>query len=371
MIKPFAHLFSTKRSPEEAAAYWFARIESGSMDADAQAEFDAWKEASPGHADAFAKVVAIWNAFDLADMEPGLADLREEAALAARPERRGFLWAGATVAAAASFFAAVYFGPGIVTGEKNEQVRVESSEALAPQVAADAASPTLEFVTAKGERRTVALSDGSRVTLNTDSAIRVAFEQDRRAVTLLRGQGLFEVERNPARPFIVRAGGRQVTALGTVFDIRLDPNRSQITLVSGKVRVDNVASGTQDAPETPTFLSPGYTLTTEKGLGQTLVKVDVDRNLLWRDGFVEFDNTPLAKVVEEMNRYSSVEMVLDSPAAGQLTVSGIFRTDNPERFVDILGEALPLRSYRRSDGNIVIMIDCGGEQARPDCGKNS
>src|SRR3546814_16085472 len=87
----------------------------------------------------------------------------------------------------------------------------------------------------KGERRTVRLADGTAITLNTDSAVRVGYVADRRLVRLLRGQALFEVAKDPHRPFVVQAGAKQITALGTIFEVRLlDSARMTVPLVEGK-----------------------------------------------------------------------------------------------------------------------------------------
>jgi len=224
--------------------------------------------------------------------------------------------------------------------------RVQSD---APRQASAVAASVLdhgEFVTAKGERRTVRLGDGTAVTLNTDSAIRVAYAPGRRLVRLLRGQVLFEVAKDHSRPFVVQAAGRQVTALGTIFEVRLDPNRLKVVLVEGKVVVDGIQdrSGTGRPVIVPAVLAPGEELVSMLGEKPQLAKVDVDQQLRWREGFVEFDDVPLSTAVGEMNRYSSRQLVLQDAATGDLRLSGVFRTGSPERFAAIVSELLPIRS---------------------------
>lgn len=323
------------------------------MDERAQTKFDEWRSKDQANADAFARAVGIWDAFDYVGAEPHLWALRE-AALAAGAEPRRHLWLGVGAGIAASLQAMVLLATIFLGQASLPSLPQKGAGHVERPIAANLRSISLDYMTAKGELRKIDLADGSRVTLNTDSAIRVAFAADQRLITLLRGQALFEVAKQHGRPFVVQAGNRQITALGTVFDVRLDHNRTQVTLVEGKVVIDGLTDGTIDSLIAPTVLTPGHELIVVEGVTQALTKVDVDQQLLWRDGFVEFADTPLLAAVHEMNRYSSVQMVVADADTGRLGVSGIFRTGNPERFAEILAELLPLRARKLPNGTIEI-----------------
>ena len=87
-----------------------------------------------------------------------------------------------------------------------------------------------DAMTATGEQRTMTLADGSQVQLNTDSAISIDYQPDRRIVHVLKGEAAFSVARDPRRPFSVEAKGGSTTALGTRFIVDRHADRTQVTL---------------------------------------------------------------------------------------------------------------------------------------------
>ena len=121
------------------------------------------------------------------------------------------------------------------------------------------------LVTKVGEQRTITLEDGTRVSLNTATRIRVDYDQAARRVWLVKGEALFEVAKRPQWPFIVTVGNREVVAVGTSFVVRRDGEGDMVvTLVEGKVAVSQVPgsqSGSLDAGAGAVFLNPGYRLT--------------------------------------------------------------------------------------------------------------
>jgi transmembrane sensor len=342
-------------APDEAAAAWIVRIDAGPLGPDDQADFDAWRAESSANAVAFARAEAAWNLFDDPHGDPALDAMRVSALAAGREPRRG-LWAGIGVGVAASLLAVVAFNTDYLPFAGKGDAPVIASKSASAPMAAPKPPEAGEFVTAKGERRTVRLADGSAITLNTDSAVRVGYVADRRLVRLLRGQALFEVAKDPHRPFIVQAGARQVTALGTIFEVRLDADRMKVTLVEGKVVVDGIDDRPQAGASVmvPTVLAPGEALVAADGAKLQLAKVDIDQQLRWREGFVEFSDATLADAVSEMNRYSGKQLVIHDPATGNLRVSGVFRTGSPERFAAIVGELLPVRRLPLSNGDVEL-----------------
>jgi transmembrane sensor len=174
-----------------------------------------------------------------------------------------------------------------------------------------------------------------------------------------RGQALFEVSHDSARPFTVEAADRQVTALGTIFEVRVDPGRVNVTLIRGKVVVDRSPEANGGYDETripPTILKPGQQFDAELGAPQKVAAVDIDRQLLWRNGFVEFDDEPLGRAVAEINRYSARPIVLSNDGVAALHVSGLFRTGSPDQFVDAIEGLLPVDAKPNGQGGIELSI---------------
>lgn len=355
MIGSRPHRQPPGMTPNEAAAYWLVQRDAGRLHGRSAEAFDAWRTASPSHAEAFERACETWGLFDDTNGEPHIEALRE-AALGAKPERRNWLWAGAGTAIAASLMMMALWPGGLLSGVQRSLASDGQRNAHDGQTAGKEFE-SADFTTAKGEQRRIELADGSRIILNTDSALRVAYAADRRLITLIRGQALFEVAKNRGWPFVVEAGGRRITALGTMFDVRVDRDRMQVTLAEGKVVIDGRDDHAEGGRQIiPTLLTPGHELVTAQGLPQIESEVDVEQRLRWRDGFVEFGETPLASAAEEMNRYSSRRLVVEA-AVADIPVSGIFRTGSPQRFAAILTELLPVRAHELPDGSIEILAE--------------
>ena len=343
-------------TPDEAAAAFIVRLDDGPLSEADQAAFEEWKAQSPVNVAAFERAEAAWRLFDDPRGDP-LLDAMRSSALAAGPgtfrkNGPGIILGIVALAAGAAAFNAGW----LPFGQKADAPQIAARSAPAA-VTAPKAPASGEFATAKGERRTVRLADGTAITLNTDSAIRVGYVAERRLVRLLRGQALFEVAKDAHRPFVVQAGAKQVTALGTIFEVRLlADDRMRVTLVEGKVVVDEG----EDRPATdapvmvPAVLAPGDALLVADGARPVKFKADIDQQLRWREGFAEFNDATLAEAAEEMNRYSGKQIVIGDPATGKLRVSGVFRTGSPERFAAIVGELLPVRQRALTDGDIEL-----------------
>lgn len=335
-------------TPDEAAIYWVLQHDRGDLTAAEQASFDAWLAASETHARAFRKANGVWDVFDQADADPHLTALRQ-AALATRPARRRWIPAvGAGIAASLAAAAVLLPGQLQLADGSVQAPGNEVAAASAPQPAA------IRFSTAKGERRTVQLPDGTRVTLNTDTAVALAYTPGSRLVRLTRGQALFEVAKDASRPFTVEAAGRRVTALGTVFEVRLDPGRMKVVLVEGRVVVDRASAASEPLDPAPTLLKPGQALVAELGVPQRVAAVDVGSELMWREGYVSLEDAPLATAAAEMSRYTATSIRVLDDETGRLRISGVFRTGDADRFTGLVRELLPVRVERLADGSMVI-----------------
>lgn len=332
---------------DEAAVYWVLRHDREDLSLADQAAFAAWLDASDAHAAAFRKASGVWDVFEQSGADPHLTALRQAALATPAPRRRWLPAVGAGLAAGLA--AAALLLPG-------QLGLTDAPHAPAADMVAgtDAAPAVARLATAKGERRTIVLPDGTRVTLNTDTALALAFTSGSRHVRLMRGQALFEVAKDAARPFSVEAAGRRVTALGTVFEVRLDPGRMKVVLVEGRVVVDRAAAASELPDPAPILLKPGQALVAELGVPQRVAPVDVGSELMWREGYVSLEDTPLAAAVAEMSRYTATPIRVLDEETGRMRVSGVFRTGDAERFAGLVRELLPVRVERLADGSVTI-----------------
>jgi transmembrane sensor len=202
-----------------------------------------------------------------------------------------------------------------------------------------------------GEQQTVRLSDGTRLTLNTDSRVVIRFSAGQRRVALLKGEAMFEVAKNPHRPFIVLASGEEVRALGTVFLVRKDAADVKVTLVEGKVSV--TAPGKSER-RLVAVLAPGQRLTLrDQAAAAAIDRPKLDAVTAWRRGQVMFDDVSLREAAAELNRYGGRRILVGDPSLDGLKISGVFSTSDPEAFAAAASQLLGLSV--RSDAHGMIL----------------
>jgi len=210
-----------------------------------------------------------------------------------------------------------------------------------------ASAPERQIYTAAVDQiRDVALPDGSKLILQSGATVETAFSADRRALKLVRGRARFEVDHDKTRPFVVSADGHDVVALGTKFDVALDAKRFEVSLFEGRVSVNASANWVK-----PVILLPGQRLLQEKGHAPQIVAVTPSPTTFAQIGKVTFRDEPLAKVVTELNLYSTEQLVLNDPQIASLRISGTFRTGDVAPFGRSLAAIYPVRIVRRGDGN--------------------
>lgn len=230
------------------------------------------------------------------------------------------------------------------------------------------------YTTRLGEQRLVRLEDHSRIALNSDTQIRVTCCESERRVWLERGEAYFEVTHDTARPFVVVAGDRQVTALGTAFIVRHEAARTAVTLVEGKVAVsgpgsidgastaaarENVKRGASARDKRNAeartgvaggaiVLSPGQRLTFTGGATPQLDEPRIEAVTAWRRGEVMLDRTTLADAVIEMNRYDERMVVIDDASVAALRISGIYHAGDSEGFAETVAKLYGLHVLYQS-----------------------
>ena len=189
------------------------------------------------------------------------------------------------------------------------------------------------YSTPVGGLETLTLADGSRITLNTDTTIRVHLERGRRWIDLDSGEAYFVVAKDPSRPFTVQVGNEQINVIGTEFSVRHDSAAVEVIVTDGRVRL---ASRTVAAGEVART-------------GQSTVAVsrasesELDQLLSWREGFLVFEDTPLAAAVAEFNRYHTQKIRIADPSITSIKVSGKFRPGNTAAFLWLLQQGFPVK----------------------------
>lgn len=341
----------------DVAADWFGRSDGGLSSAE-EKKLQAWLDADPRHARAFAKLTAASNALDqLSALRPlASQELDSDLAMlsahphpqptASRPRRAR--WVAITLAAAAALtFASV-------TGWNKYSLRPSFTETAATEV---------------GGLRQLALPDGSVIELNTSSAVNVAYNRRDRRVTLLRGEAHFNVARDSARPFIVSVNNVAVRAVGTAFNIRMRTENIDVLVTEGRVRLDDTHHGGSLLPPATTekeqpVLAAGHralirTNTSEQNGSATpaivtaVAEKDISRELAWQQERLEFGPTPLGMIVAEFNRYNRHQLVLADAELNSLSVGGSFEAKGHETLVRLLESTFGISAERRDHETIL------------------
>ncbi len=345
---------------DEAAARWLALHEAGRSPAREPA-FQRWLCSDPRHAEAYRSLAGAWRSLDrvapsrfaaqlAAELEPPPPVLAGKLVPFPQPRRR--LWGPWVSTALAASFA---LGLGYFAWRRPAQE-------VAPFVET--------AVTPIGSVRTLELPDGSLVRLNTDTGVEVVFTSSERRVRLNRGEALFTIAKNAARPFIVNAAGVHVRAVGTEFNIRLRPESVEVTVTEGEVRVDDAANdtsllarpaaGASRAAE-PT-LTAGHRAVIPVAIPQAIPQpvaptvvpaVEIQRALAWQDRRLVFDAAPLAEIVAEFNRYHRQKLVIVDSALAERRFGGTFAADDPQTLVGLLQATYEVHVEQR-DGETLL-----------------
>jgi transmembrane sensor len=213
------------------------------------------------------------------------------------------------------------------------------------------------YATPVGGVATLPLEDGSRITLNTDSKVRVTFSERERHIDLSQGEAFFEVAADKDRPFVVQAGTRRVIAVGTKFSVRRERDDVQVVVTEGKVRVEDerLTSGS-------TLAAGGSAKARDSDIVvQNRPVVEAEEMLSWRSGYVVFHETPLAEAVAEFNRYNPRQIVIRSAGVAAIPLTGKFRAVHNEAFVNLLEQAYQIQVERTPEA---IVLDDAASMPR-------
>jgi transmembrane sensor len=376
MERPARSRFNTQI--HEEACEWFIECRAGDLDDAARAEFDRWLRKSPEHQRAYLEIAAIWNEGPTLDpagrwtLETLVAQAAEDpgnivalAPRAASHTSQSVLNKTATAGCAT---------PGVPGSSGHAGGDTGPRRSVAPMARlllfAVAASILLVtsaiavyffassgvYTTGLGEQRSLALSDGSTVQLNSLSKIRIHYSEHERSVDLLRGQALFHVAKDTMRPFVVSSDQTRVRAVGTQFDVYRKSEGTVITVVEGRVAVFSSsplpsAKGRDDrspaARLVPAYsanlLAAGEQITVTPRAARRTPHPNLAGATAWTQRQLIFDSVSLADVADEFNRYNERKLVIDPAALGTLHISGVFSSTDPASLIHFLRDHLGLR----------------------------
>lgn len=318
----------------EVAARWAVRADAGSLTPDDQRELDVWLNADPRHRGAYVRARAQWADLDrLAALRGPASSVPDNVKASPAISRRQLL--------AASVATITIMGGGLswflLRGGREH------------------------YTSGIGEVRRITLEDGSTMLLNTATAVTVQFSKRERDIRLIRGEALFEVAHDKARPFLVRANDIAVRAVGTAFAVRLEAAQVDVTVTEGVVEVADSATAHESGPSSPPASRPEAkrVAANERVVIASarapeirhISPAETERQLAWREGMVSFDGESLQTAVAEINRHNRRQIVVDDPALAAKPIVGVFRATDLDGFSAAAAAALKARAI--PDGDVI------------------
>lgn len=341
------------QSASEAAIAWLEWLELHPEDAASKAAFETWRDASIEHREAFARARRTWGALGEVANNPVVAAWRDQA------RNEGTRRPGVRAAIAAGVMLAIGAGSALFMHQRDLRSAPDFAPHSDSQVVSEERAVRVAS-TAVGERQHLVLSDGTKLTLNTSSHAEIDYRGGERRVRLVGGEAMFDVAKDPRRPFVVTAADRQVVALGTQFGVRIEGPAMQVTLLEGRVAVQPVTAqgaGT-GANVAPIELTPGQQLLAGPKQPAIVRNADIARATSWQDGWIVLKRDTVRDAIDEVSRYTRERITYDDPRIGELNVSGMFRTGEVDDFLAALVQIHPIAvEHPRSDEAHLVWRD--------------
>lgn len=297
------------------AADWAARADRGLSEAEA-ADLAAWLAGDPRRAGAYMRMTAVLAGTEARTTAPVDAqDLN----------RRQWLVAGGALAAS-------IVGGGVWFGLNRPAV----------------------YETRKGEKRVVALRDGSTITLNTATRVEVRYSKAQRRLRLVSGEALFDVAKDASRPFVVRAGAVSVRAVGTSFTVASGAREPVKVLV--REGVVEVARSGASRTQAMRLAANTRALIEDAAVPPVIARVEsteVNRELAWREGRLVFAGESLSQAAAQFARYSDTRIVVTDPVLAGSGVAGVFDANDPVGFAQAVAGSLDARAEVR-EGQVLV-----------------
>ncbi|WP_417318672.1 FecR family protein [Emcibacter sp.] len=307
-----------QKTTERAAAEWLLRMDRlGEEAVYKEEEFQIWLNESEEHARVLSSFLELWR--DMDKVEPYLE--REVSSPGVVRPFLGRYRLAMSSAIAASLILMLTF---VMSGKRPGHYLADE-------------------VTSVGEIREMLLEDGSRIILDTDSAVDIDYSERTRRIELIRGRASFYVAPDPSRPFEVHSGKVTATALGTVYSVRRLPDGERVSVSESKVKISPAVT-----------IGAGTAFISRENMKPQFVSLDLVRENAWERGKIIFENTPLRQVIDEINRYNQGRIFLPEDSIGDMKVNGVFDVSEVGRIVDLLAVSFDLETYRLTDRFIFL-----------------
>lgn len=364
----------------EQASYWAVLIDEGELSQQQHQELAQWLIESPIHVQEFLHACTLLDVLD--DIDPNknisveellkkistsgvgaipitsnLTPLVQEKAALLKAKKRSapIVWA-----LAASFILSLF-------------ALYQFTPAMLP-LKGQTITSSVNYVTTLGEQRSITLSDGSIIYLNTLTNVDIDYTPRFRNIVLHNGEAIFKVAHNPKKPFRVWVDGTMFQALGTEFNVRSNKGNVELTVINGVVALTKNASKHQDASVSegsvrldsnaeievpigkPLIVSVGQqAIVKVDGKITTRVNADVDKKTSWKAREMIFQNDSLEDVIFEFNRYNALQISIASAQLSNMSITGVFETNDPQSLLKFLESSGKAKIEKHSANSVTIV----------------
>ena len=330
----------TENIIDDEASTWLVRLDNGNLSEQSRKELKVWLSADKRHQVSLKAMADVWDGMD--EVLLNLDDKNSSEKTLLWPVLEPILKPLALVASM-SFLAVFLWLVMPSDVQKNS------------------------YATLIGQQMDATFNDGSIIHLNTNTRIETEFSDKKRIIKLIKGEALFEVAHDANRPFIVYAGDRLVQAIGTKFVVHLKSENIQVTVTDGKVKMSKVALDTQlddikvlnntTMQKDDVYIAKGEKVIVGSNKPPKLTRMkpeNIERKLAWLDKKLIFENEELFDVIEEINRYDDVKIVLKEPSLHNIRISGRFDLGDSEALIEALELSFNMKSLRLDSNKILL-----------------
>ena len=357
-VTPFPGKIENTVILQEQASLWVSRMDRG-LTTEEQQQLIAWINQDIAHQEMLFEMASLWDDLSVLNELSGLFPIERKPVA----QTKRFL----KIAMAASIALVSIFGGGLFFSF-DPFLLLNPTSSL---------SNTNTFETKIGEQSSYTLPDGTKIQLNTNSLVQIAYTPDRRNLTLFRGEALFDVVKDTTRPFSVISGAQSFTALGTTFNIQKNnENDMELVVTQGRVLITKTSKITdKTSTEITTTATEITTMATEKPLGiivtsgekaiieksiQTPIQTvsvsqdQVQRDLAWQHGVLIFDGEFLADALNEVSRYTNTRFEIIDPLLTNIKIAGYFKAGDIDGLLQSLNSNFDISYQKMSKNHIQL-----------------
>ncbi len=303
----------------DQAIDWVLRLKSGQATGADRQQAEEWRNRSPAHQNAYLEAEQLWQDMGLALQAKQNRQNPQQSAITSSPPNRLSQWHYGLTAAMLLLAVALPFSQ-------------YPDRWLS------------DYSTTIGEQKNITLADGSRILLNTGTAIDIDFQPNGRRITLRHGQALFTVAADPKRPFEVATETALTKALGTVFEVKDEGQDTRVTVQEHAVGVKGI-NDKDYAPAARIEAGQQAVYNAGQGLG-AITPVDITQNSAWQRGKLIFKNQPFQTVVAELDRYYPGRLLIVNNKLATLRVTGVFPANDTTATLGMIEHILPVKVTR-------------------------